>query len=219
MTPLKPIENTTHLRGVLAGKYTRNPICAHPECDKPSESTHHIFGRPAGPNSGSYFVLIEKGQKIPLAHGIGLCGDGNTGHHGELEAHEAWIKYEDGVFNWYKRNYGYGGTHPEGASWELLGPLNPQPGFNEGKPKRANFKGKKRRSRKTISVKVPQDAQEDGGEIWDDLLGDGKGEHPYGRVRAKLDAAMGLAEPKRLEGGSRDVYYVLVDVLNDWVDS
>jgi hypothetical protein len=79
-----------------------------------------------------------------------------------------------------------------------------------GKPKRKRFKGEARRQRRTISIAVPQDAQEDGGEVWDELLGDGKDDRPYGRVRAKLDA-LGV-------DGDRSPYYVLVDALNDWLN-
>lgn len=35
---------------------------------------------------------------------------------------------------------------------------------------RQKFKGEARRNRKTISVKVPQDSQEDGAALWDDLI-------------------------------------------------
>lgn len=222
MTALKPIDNTEHVTPVLAGKYRRADVCSNPECGEEAGSTHHVFGRPKGkPNNGSYFVLIEKGQKIPTPHGAATCGHGTAGCHGDLEAHRAAIRWEDGVFVWYARDDEEGeevGDWP--GKWRRVGPLDPQPGqLKAAKPPRKNFKGKARRSRKTISVKVPQDAQEDGGAIWDDLLGDGKGDNPYGRVREKLDREFGLDQPTAREGGSRDVYYVLVDVLNDWVDS
>jgi len=39
----------------------------------------------------------------------------------------------------------------------------------EVKP-RKKFQGEERRQRKTISIKVPKDAQENGGAVWDSLL-------------------------------------------------
>src|SRR4051794_1302300 len=59
ITPLKPIENTTRVRGVPSKRYPLNRICAHPECDRTDVTAHHIFGRPAGPDSDSWFVEIE----------------------------------------------------------------------------------------------------------------------------------------------------------------
>lgn len=206
MTPLKPIENIEEVRGVAATKYKTNEVCANPTCTKPGESDHHIFGRPPGKDSSSYFVVLKKTQKVPTPAVVRLCGDGTSKCHGDVEDHRAWIKYEDGEFVWYKLKHHW--LDDPLNKWERVGPLNPQPGFNEGKPKRAKFRGEKRRKRKVMSIKVPQDEQEDGGAVLDELLGDGKGDVPYGRVRAKLDE-LGA-------DGKRPTYYVLVDALNDW---
>ena len=35
---------------------------------------------------------------------------------------------------------------------------------------RKKFQGEERRARKTISIRVPQDAQEDGAGVWDELV-------------------------------------------------
>jgi len=153
VTPLKPIKNTTRVRGVPSKRYPLNKICAHPKCDLGPVTAHHIFGRPPGPDSDSWFVEVEVHGKDnpevgPMLRVIpavtGLCGSGTTGHHGDLEEHRAWVKYEDGQFVWYERGAGLdsevrdaltreGKKAPE---WHRVGPLNPQPGSVEGKPKR-----------------------------------------------------------------------------------
>lgn len=210
MTALKPIENR-RVRAVASERYPLNEICAHPECAEPTADPHHIFPRSliAG---DSWFVEIEymdgdECKAIVIPHVAGLC----RAHHDDVEEHRAWIKLEDGEFVWYDRSF----DEPIEADsveheFEALGPLNPQPGSKTGKPKRRKFKGEKRRQRATISIKVPKDNQEDGGEIWDDLFGDGKDDRPYGRVREKFDAL-------DLDGG-RPPYNLIVDMANDWLN-
>lgn len=225
MTALKPIENR-RVRAVASERYPLNEVCAHPECSEPTADPHHIFPRSliAG---DSWFVVIEitreeleadpfdfKGLEwvsvlgsdvftAIVPHVAGLC----RMHHDFVENHHAWIKLEDGEFVWYARDT----THDaEPDTWNSLGPLNPQPGSRTGKPKRRKFKGEKRRSRATISIKVPKDDQEDGGEVWDDLFGDGQDDRPYGRVRERFDAL-------ELDGG-RPPYNLIVDMANDWLN-
>jgi len=168
MTALKPIENRK-VRGVPSTKYPLNDKCAHPECSEPTADPHHAFPRSQIGNS-SWFVEIIEGPeskpvtKVTIPHVTGLCRE----HHDQAEDHRAWIKLEDGVFNWYDKvpnDYEY----RDGPTWKLLGPLNPQPGSREGKAKRKRFKGEARRKRKTISLRIPDDT-EDGGALWDDLM-------------------------------------------------
>lgn len=223
MTPLKPLPNTERVRGVAAKRYPRNETCAHPECDKPTESVHHIFGRPPGPDSDSWFVevgpmdvprpsekipdLVEHGVVMTIPHAIGLCGSGTTGHHGELEYHSAWIKLEDGVFNWYERV----GTSqvPPSEEWKLVGPLDPQPARGEKRKKAKRKKGAEKSTRETFSIRVPQGFA-DGGQVWEDLFGDGKDGEPVGRVRERLDA-LGAK-------GDNPIFEVIVDMANDWLN-
>jgi hypothetical protein len=207
MTALKPIENR-NVRGVKAGKYPLNTLCAHPECSEKVESAHHCFPRSYIGNA-LWFVEISTPSVIgggddllTIPHVAGLCGSGTTGHHGDVEEHLAWIKYEDGEFVWYDRISdtdthalapGYNGT------WERLGPLNPQPGSREGKPKRKRFKGEEKRKRKTVSIRVPDDAQEDGAGL--------------------LDEAVEILEAKisgntLTPGDHRPKYHTLMDALN-----
>jgi len=161
MTALKPIENRK-VRGVPSTKYPLNDKCAHPECSEPTADPHHAFPRSQIGNS-SWFVEIIEGPeskpvtKVTIPHVTGLCRE----HHDQAEDHRAWIKLEDGVFNWYDRR-----KLPKMTVWDLVGPLNPQPGSREGKAKRKRFKGEARRKRRTVSIRVPDDT-ENGGEVWD----------------------------------------------------
>lgn len=156
MTALKPIENRK-VRGVAAEQYPINPICAHPECDKPTESTHHIFPRSLT-KSKSFFVAIGKPGdigldqntgEIVLPHAIGLCGSGTTGHHGDLEEHRAWIKLDGAIYIWFDR---------EGEEWLEKGFLNPQPA-QAGKLKKKRGPqartATEKQARKVVSIKVP----------------------------------------------------------------
>lgn len=214
MTALKPIENR-RVRGVAAERYPSNLICAHPDCDKPVDlrpdgtpTVHHIFPRSLT-KSDSYFVEIEtdieeldsgplgdandwKTVTIVVPHAVGLCGSGTTGHHGDVEEHRSWIKLEDGVYVWYDR---VPPTDPKDElpedwqEWKLVGPLNPQPGSVEGKPKRKRTKKgtPERTARKTVSVRLPEDVS---GDDWDELLEEA-GKVELAQPDTKFDPARG----------------------------
>lgn len=167
MTALNPVVGG-EVFGVLSKTYLPNLICAHPECDKPVESIHHIFGRPPGQDSDSWFVRLvlvdEDGTQhieTPLPHATGLCGHGTTGHHGDVEEHRAWIKYQDGVYYWYEREEGaYEFIEADPVKMEnkftWIGPLNPQPGAREAKPKPHQPKDGVKRKQHSFSVKLPE---------------------------------------------------------------
>ncbi len=189
MTALKPIENR-RVRAVASERYPLNKKCAHPECSEEAVDPHHCFPRSyiAG---DSWFVAIFIGhsQVIPdspseqiIPHVTGLC----RAHHDDVELHKAWIKLEDGEWRWYE-------MHDLLKGWELLGPLNPQPGSVEGKPKRKRFKGEARRARTTISIKVPADEKEDGAGLWDE--------------------AIEILEQKISGDNPRPIYYTIMDAL------
>ena len=214
MTALKPIESR-RVRGVAAERYPSNLICAHPDCDQPVDlrpdgtpTVHHIFPRSLT-KSDSYFVEIEtdfeeadsgplgdandwKIVAIVVPHAVGLCGSGTTGHHGDVEEHRAWIKLEDGEYVWYDR---VPPTDPqdelpeEWQEWTLLGPLNPQPGSREGKPKRKRtVKGtSERAARKTVSIRLPEGVD---GDYWDSLIADTE-EIELSQEDTKFDSARG----------------------------
>lgn len=211
MTPLRPIANTTRVRGVASKRFPLNAVCAHPECDRTDVTAHHIFGRPRGPDSDSWFVEVEvHGKDNPevgpmlevIPHVSGLCGHGTEGHHGDVEVHSAWIRYEDGEFVWYDRGEqelipDWDNPQVELAEYfQRLGPLNPQPGSREGKPKRRRAKKGTAKMQAVWSVKVPKDEREDGHEVLTQGFEDAK-------------AIVGAAGSDT----SRSNYFVLADIF------
>ena len=188
MTALNP-DNEKEVRGVLAQRYPLNSHCAHPECNRTDVTAHHIFPR-SHTGNGSWFVeLAEPGagftgvKKPPIAdkkaqvipHVVGLCGHGTAGHHGQVETHEAWIKYEDGEFVWYDRLPDV--SEVPGflaADWKCVGPLNPQPGGKEKQKAPRRRSQAPGRLRTTWPIKVPKDKQEDGAELLDALIEEGE---------------------------------------------
>jgi hypothetical protein len=168
MTALKPMENR-RVRAVPAEKYPLNAISSHPTSDAPAVDPHHIFPRSAI-GGDSWFVEItdDDGTTI-IPHVTGLSRE----EHELVEAHHAWIKYEDGEFVWYDRCIGLDVVGAVGAndSWERVGPLDPQPGGREKvhRPKRKRLKGDDLAKRKTISVRLPEGVD---GVYWEELLGE-----------------------------------------------
>lgn len=239
MTPLKPIENIQDVIAVPSTRYPRSGICSHPECDRTDVTYHHIFGRPPGEHSDSWFVLLPVNGKAEygtpvgamhpkfmakkaIPHVVGLCGHGTADHHGDVEGHRAWIKYEGGVFVWYERDdlgpNGLGYADMRDA-WKRLGPLDPQPfnwGEKKNKPKKRK-KGEERQKRDRITIGVPTGFA-DGGAVWDDLFGNGKDGQPYGRVRERFNALV-PAEGGEKPFGDRPPFELIVDMANDWLNS
>lgn len=218
MSALKPIENARVI-GIAAEAYPLNVVCSHPECSEDATDPHHCFPR-SRQIGGSYFVAITFDTQaeakrfadlmrvrplkvapntVVIPHATGLC----RAHHDNVEQHDAWIKLENGVWNWYDRDANQP-VSDDWKEWVLVGPLSPQPGSVEGKKKRKKFAGEARRKRRTISVRVPDDT-ENGGEIWDATLED---------VKAKL---------VRMELYDHDdkipVYEALIAALTDWLAS
>lgn len=182
VTPVEPDEERKLLRKVIV-----NPTCAHPDCDKPTESVHHLVPR-GTVGSSSWFVRIP-GVDRPVLHCVGLCGTGTTGHHGDLEEHRGWVRFEDGVWNWYDEpgvkmcacvgncllgpNYTCSGK-PREELWKLLGPLDPQPGQISHRKARKRKQGGEKRARANVSIAVPKDSGEDGAGVLDDLIQTGR---------------------------------------------
>jgi hypothetical protein len=177
MTALKPVE-AMRVHGVMADRYPLNKTCAHPSCKEPAADPHHIFPRSQIGND-SWFVTVEDSEPIP--HVTGLC----RVHHDDLEEHRAWVRLEEDVFNWYVR---------KDDDWLFRGKLNPQPPGAEAKPKRSPVQGEERRQRKTISLRIPTDEQEDGAGLLEDAL-------------EQAEERLGYEKP-------RPPYYTIMDSLN-----
>jgi len=153
MTALKPVESRK-VRGVASTRYPIGTICSHPECDRTDVTAHHIFPRSMIGNS-SWWVEIDAPEihrhdnisKKAVPHVVPLCGHGTDGHHGDVEEHRAWIKYEDGQFVWYER---------DGEEWNDLGVLDPQPLVPAPKKRRRkNLKGDERKEHPKVSLHFP----------------------------------------------------------------
>ncbi len=214
MTALKPIE-WRHVVGVAAERYPSNLICAHPECSDPVQlrpdgtpTVHHVFPRSLT-KSDSYFVLLTEQERAgeefqypdPIPHAVGLCGSGTTGHHGDVEEHRAWIKLEDGVFSWYDRQSLCPPDSPIADTydvvWDSRGPLNPQPGSVEGKPKKKKRAKQPARAKAVFSIRVPKDEAENGYEVLSTLIDE---------VRDKYGPELGWSE-------TAPPYFVVVAAL------
>lgn len=201
---LWPTSERFNAKGVPAVSYPLNKTCAHPECSEPADDAHHIFRRSGalGQQTSWFVVLMNEKDEFeheqPLPHVVGLCRK----HHDQITDNQAWIKFEGGIFLWYDR---VGGEEAVCANhFRLVGPLNPQPGSQAGKPKRKRHTGEARRQRTTISIKVPCDT-EDGGAVWDETME---------QVKEKLILAGLYGETDRIP-----VYEALIAALRDWLNT
>lgn len=191
MSALRPLPDDRSARGVASERYPLNAVCAHPECREPVADPHHTFGR-SKIIGDSWFVEITPeppGKPYVIPHVAGVC----RAHHDAVENHEAWIRLEGEGFVWYDRDETY--DDPRNVEWVKLGLLNPQPGSREGKPKKKRKTGEARKARAVIAVRVPQDAQENGGQVWDEALEAAEERFGFG------------ADP-------RPPYYTIIDALH-----
>ena len=192
MTCLKPLSNLRVL-AAFSERYPGNKTCSMPDCTDPVSDFHHCFPRSliAG---DSWFVIIANEDTgaydtDPIPHVTGLC----RAHHNDVEEHRAWIKLEDGEFVWYDRSTSAeieaepdgSGYEPAQDRWDALGPLNPQPGSVEGKPKKRKKPKQPARKKAVYSIRVPADMAEDGHEILETLID---------ANRERLSTAMGWSE-------------------------
>ena len=208
MTAIKPVE-TRRVVAVAAETYPINTQCSWPDCTEDAHDPHHAFPRSAT-GGDSYFVAITfdtyedavavvgKGVKVsevpgvgwvtdPIPHATGLCRH----HHDLVEQRYNKITLEGGKWIAWEGNDGKDGS--KGVLMAEAGELSPQPGAVGGK-KRKRLKGEKRRKRKTISIRVPNDEQEDGAGLLDEkfasmrkLLGQDEDYPPYYVISAAVD--------------------------------
>lgn len=201
MTAIKPIENR-RVTAVASERYPLNKKSSAPNSTEDATDPHHCFPRSLIKGDSWFVQIIEDDGYTVIPHVTGLSRD----EHERVERGEVWIRYNvdgDGVWSWWERNDGEDlpVVEPTKYAWVDLGPLNPQPGSVEGKPKRPRLKGEARRKRKTISIRVPDDS-ENGADLWDELVDD---------VKAKL-VKEGLYE----EGAAIPIYEALFAALTDW---
>lgn len=163
--------------------YTVGPKCANPGCRRDADHAHHIVRRSA--LGGDYRWIALDGHVVGNLAGVcWRCHNDLTGGPG---GHKAAIRLDAGIFWWaLPRRVGSIGSP---IDYRLLGPIDPQPPTPEsldqqapaptpesdcplcGQRRRAHRPGKRwARRRKTWTVKVPADAEEDGAEVLDALI-------------------------------------------------
>jgi hypothetical protein len=178
VTAIKPA-TTRRVVAVAAETYPVNANCAWPDSDGEAVDPHHCFPRSLT-GGDSYFVsltfgsyeeaveVVGKGVGVtevpevgwvtdPIPHVVGLSRE----KHEAVEKRQAKIVLVKGKWIAYDKN--------ADGEWVELGELSPQPGARGGK-KRKRLTGAKRRKRKVVTIRVPNDAEEDGAGLLDEAL-------------------------------------------------
>jgi hypothetical protein len=216
MTAIKPAE-TRRVVAVAAETYPVNAQCAWPDSDAEAVDPHHCFPR-SSIGGDSYFVsmtfdsyeeavaVVGKGVKVTEVAGMGWVTDPIPHVVGlSREVHEAVEKRQKKILLVAGKWVAF--EKDAGGEWIEVGDLSPQPGATGKKRKR--FKGEKRRKRRTISIRVPQDEQEDGAGLLDEkfdsmreLLGQDESYPPYYVISAALDYTLLNADATDFEEAS-----------------
>ena len=183
-----PCTDTWDLKGRTGPRYTVGPYCANPSCHRIAEHVHHLVRR--SQLSGDFPWVEIHGTTVGNLTGLCVqCHDDITGN---LGGHKAAIRWSlaDSKFWWSD-------VLATGASIEYrqVGPLDPQPPTPETfaartpgpegsdhcpfcgqeqrrRPARAALPGRRRSNRKTWTVRVPDEAVEDGANVLDTLVGE-----------------------------------------------
>lgn len=183
-----PATDTWDVRGVDGPKYKVGPYCANPDCGKIAEHAHHIVRR--SQLGGDYAWIVLHGQVT--GNLTGLCPGCHDDITGRIGGHKAAIRHSiaDTFFHWCDVDTSSGNE----IRYLKRGPLQPQPPTPETLAERATghdhqesepcpFCGQARRRRsetpagdrrrrKTWTVLVPADDQEQGAEVLDALVDD-----------------------------------------------
>jgi len=201
---LDPVDTDAIFR-VDGPDYTVGPYCANPRCGRIAEHAHHIVRRSATAGPADW---VEINGEV-FANKTGLCPDCHDMVTGRVGGHQAAIRLVHGVFVWCRvLNLSRGRL-----GFERIAPLEPQPPTPESLATRASAtieesdrcpscgQLKRRRSaphpgrrRKSWTVPVPADAEENGAEVLDTLVDD-------------------LAPLLHVEPNASGRYYVLVPAL------
>jgi len=174
-------------------EYPLNPICAAPGCLQPSADPHHLWRRTelGGPY---WWVQVTPGSSV--GNLVGLCGD----HHHAITVNANWITFDQNIFFWeslFSTGVPLSWQPPTRLIDVLQEPLadpesngqaaleaNTCPTCLRPLPHaRSEHEGK--RLRRTWSITVPSDEREQGADMLDTLLEEGRREMaraglPYG---------------------------------------
>lgn len=167
----------TGLTGPGYEPYTAGTMCANPECRREATDRHHLFSRSL--MAGAYdWVRLPEGKEV--GNIVGLCPD----CHRLVTENRVHITFRptDNRFCWNGAPLAY---QPPGAGQGAIRPgfaeqsvaaeiversKCPSCGRRMPKPKEDKEKDEEKRPRKTWSVAVPFDQQENGAEVIDELL-------------------------------------------------
>jgi hypothetical protein len=178
-----PAVDSWLVKGIKGGpEYKVGPRCSNPKCGKIAEHAHHIVRRS---QLGGDFKWIELEKRI-VGNLTGVCVGCHDDLTGSLGGHKAAIRYHHGLFWWSL----LGETENGHVDYLLIDPIDPQPPTPETLEAKQSavsptepdcpFCGQKRRRslttrgwgrrRKTWTVKVPADEQENGADVLDTLV-------------------------------------------------
>lgn len=173
---LSPFEsrNVEGMAGDAYPAFTVGPVCCHPTCSKYADAAHHLVRR--SQLAGAFdWVRLEDGtiigNKVPLCHM----------HHLEITDNQSRIRWIDGTFVWID-NIGvlvgeilqppiHGKPTRVTSHSTIAGPASTPTCSECGRtlPHPKHEKREPTRRRKTWTVTVPDDTEEDGALVLDTL--------------------------------------------------
>ena len=164
----------------------QNHLCPVPGCFEHGTERHHLWRRseligdyshvrwvecPRCPEPGATGIIVLKQNVVWMCHE----------HHRAITENEAWIQYLEGRFAWFTR--ARLDADPNQEAWKAHGWLDPQPGQAEKAELGPGMKCPRchraipqrrprlpARERKTMSIRVPKDAAENGMAVLDELI-------------------------------------------------
>jgi len=176
------------VRGVEGPKYKVGPRCSNPNCNRFAEHAHHIVSRSFLRKQPQDWVEIE--QTI-WQNKTGLCVPCHEGVTGRIGGYTDAIRLVGDSWHWAYVHE----TLKNEVEYQLAGLLDPQPltpdqlaaratgphseesdacpfcGHSRRRRSHRSPSGERRR-RKTWTVKVPDEAEEDGADVLDTLVDD-----------------------------------------------
>ena len=178
-----PVTDEMPVRAIKDGPpYKVGPHCANPNCESYAQDAHHMQPRSA---IGGDYRWIEIDGRI-VGNLTGVCRACHIDLTGDIGGHKAAIRYHQGLFWWALVTESEDVSEP---SYYLVDPIRRQPptpdqleGEQHEPPQHCPFCGQKRRRpapttgrpfgrrRKTWTVKVPAEDEEDGAEVLDTLV-------------------------------------------------
>ena len=182
-----PATDSWDVKGTGGPKYTVGPHCSNPSCGRIAEHAHHIVRR--SQLSGDYAWVELHG--LIVGNLTGLCVQCHNDITGMVGGHKAAIRWSnaDEKFWWCDlaatgNTIDYQPVAPltyQPPTPETLAARAPGPSGSDGCPfcgqsrrrrPAQSTPGRRRQNRKTWTVRVPDEAVEDGADVLDTLVGE-----------------------------------------------